>query len=350
MKNIFYCPHINSIGGIETFLYQIALKYGGEYDITIMYKSGDPLQIERYMSLVRCVKWDGVTRYQCDKLFTGYTTDVAHFIDYKELYIIIHADFYAQHLTFPANVPKDAQYLTVSEAIKATNEDWLKVKLSLAYNPITIPEKKRALHLISATRLTREKGRFRMEAFAKALREAGVPFIWTIFSDDLSPFSDDRMIVIPPKLDILPYIAGADYLVQLSDTEAYSYSILEALCVGTPPIVTPLPMVEEAGIKNGVNGFVLPFEMDDIPIEAIAKGLPKFEYTPHPDRYRELLAPGKPNYDEYKDRDVVVQHLINYFDLELQENMITGRRHITKYPRAAMLEAKGFVIIVGDGQ
>ena len=350
MKNIFYCPHINAIGGIETFFYQLALKYGDDYDIVILYKSGDANQILRYMEHVRCVRWDGKTRYECDKLFTGYTTDVAHYIDYKEFYIIIHADFYTQKLTFPPDVPKDARYLTVSQAIKATNDEWLGVDLSLAYNPITIPEHKKCLHLISATRLTKEKGRFRMEALAKALRAANIPFIWTIFSDDLSPFGDNCMVVIPPVLDIIPYIDSADYLVQLSDTEAYSYSILEALCVGTPVIVTPLPMVDEAGIKDGKNGFVLPFDMSDIPVEKIAKGLPKFKYTPHPDRYNELLAPGKPTYEEYRDRDVVVQHLINYFDLELQQNVVAGQRHVTKYPRAAMLEGKGFVIIVGDGQ
>ena len=349
MKNIFYCPHINAIGGIETYLYQIALKYGGKYDITIMYKSGDANQILRYMQHVRCVKWDGKTRFSCEKLFTGYTTDIAHFIDYKELYIVIHADFFTQKLTFPPEVPKDARYLCVSEAIRKSNEEWLKVPMALAYNPIVIPDEKRALRLISATRLTREKGRFRMEQLAKALHQANVPFVWTIFSDDLSPFGDPCMVVLPPILDILPYIRSSDYLVQLSDTEAYSYSILEALCVGTGVIVTPLPMVEEAGIKNGVNGFVLPFDMKEIPVEEIAKGLPKFDYTPHPDRYEELLAPGKPSFDTDKDRIVEVTHLINYFDLELQENVIAGRTHTTKYPRAAMLEAKGFVIITGDG-
>ena len=113
-------------------------------------------------------------------------------------------------------------------------------------------------------------------------------------------------------------------------------------------IVTPLPMVEEAGIVNGVNGWVLPFNMGAIPVEDIAKGLKQFKYTPLPDRYDELLAPGKPEYEEDLTRMVTVQHLINYFDLELKQNMITGQTHETYYPRAAMLEAKGFVIILGD--
>ena len=41
MKNLFYLHNISPIGGVETFLYEIALKYGKAYDITIMYKNGD---------------------------------------------------------------------------------------------------------------------------------------------------------------------------------------------------------------------------------------------------------------------------------------------------------------------
>lgn len=348
MKNLFYCPHINAIGGIETFLYQIALKYGDTHDIAIIYKSGDPKQIERYMNHVRCIRWDGQTRFKCEKLFTGYTTDICRFVEYKELYVTMHCDFQTQGLKFPPTVPKDAHYLCVAESLRERNEEWIDRHIETAHNPITIPKHKKALRLVSATRLTREKGRHRMIQFAKVLDNAGIPFIWTIFSDDQSPFPDDRMVCIPPKLDILPYIESSDYLVQLSDTEAFSYAIYESLCVGTPVIVTPLPMVEEAGIKNGVNGFVLPFEMDKIPVEDIAKGLKRFKYTPLPDRYEELLAPGKPDYELDFNRKVTVQHLINYFDLELKQNMITGRTHETNYPRAAMLEAKGFVIITGD--
>lgn len=348
MKNIFYCPHINVIGGIETFFYQIALKYGHTHDITIMYKTGDPDQLQRYMKLVRCVRWDGITRYKCEKLFTGYTTDICPYIDYDELYVTLHCDFHAQGLTFPPTVPKDAHYICVAEALRERNEQWLKLNIETVHNPITIPEHKNALRLISATRLSREKGRMRMIQLAKALTEADIPFVWTVFSDDLSKFDDDRIVCIPPKLDILPYIEASDYLVQLSDTEAFSYSIYEALCVGTPVIVTPLPMIDEAKIIDGVNGFVLPFEMDKIPVEKIAKGLKPFKYTPLPDPYNELLAPGKPDYELDIDKMVMVQHLINYYDLELQQNMITGQRHATNYPRAAMLEAKGFVIILGD--
>ena len=48
---------------------------------------------------------------------------------------------------------------------------------TLCYNPITIEKPKRVLYLISATRLTREKGKDRILKLAKALDNAGIPYI-----------------------------------------------------------------------------------------------------------------------------------------------------------------------------
>jgi hypothetical protein len=41
-----------------------------------------------------------------------------------------------------------------------------------------------------------------------------------------------------PELNIRNYIADADYTVQLSDTEAYCYTMIESLLLKTPVIVT----------------------------------------------------------------------------------------------------------------
>ena len=41
------------------------------------------------------------------------------------------------------------------------------------------------------------------------------------------------------KLNIRDYIAKADYTIQLSDTEAYCYTMIESLLLNVPVIVTP---------------------------------------------------------------------------------------------------------------
>ena len=42
LKNVIYFPSFNSIGGVETYCYEMALKFGKDYDIAIVYKQGDP--------------------------------------------------------------------------------------------------------------------------------------------------------------------------------------------------------------------------------------------------------------------------------------------------------------------
>lgn len=346
LGNVFFLHHINQIGGVETFLYQIALKYGKTHDITIMYQTGDGEQVKRYSSLVRVLRWDGKSRFKCMKLFIGYATDICRFCEADEIYQIIHCDYQAQQIKKP-EAPEGTKYLAVCESIIPRNREWLKIEPELCYNPIMIPEERKILRLVSATRLTREKGKERMEALCDILHKADIPFIWTIFTDDVVKIQDNSVVYAPPRLDIIPFIRDADYLVQLSNTEAYSYSILEALCVGTPVIVTPLPLVKDMRIENGVNGWILPFDMTEVPVDKIYKGLSKFSYTPNEDRYGELLAEVRPDYDREKEQIVTVKHLQTYLDLELNQMCYAGDKHETKLPRARMLAFGGLVEIEG---
>ena len=54
-KNLFYYKHVNAIGGVETFFYEIAKKYGKDHDITLLYQTGDPKQLQRLRELIRVV-------------------------------------------------------------------------------------------------------------------------------------------------------------------------------------------------------------------------------------------------------------------------------------------------------
>ena len=153
-------------------------------------------------------------------------------------------------------------------------------KAEVAYNPLAYIRPKRVLKLVSATRLTKEKGRDRITALAKCFRENGVQFEWLIFTNDTKSFSEPGIQLRKSILNICDYISDADYLVQLSDTEAYCYSVVEALTLGTPVIVTPIPVFEELGVVNGENAFYVPFDMKDIPVKAIYESRLKFTYKP----------------------------------------------------------------------
>jgi glycosyltransferase involved in cell wall biosynthesis len=295
-KNVFYFADINAIGGVETMFWNLARKYGKSHDILILYRTADPAQLERLSKLVHVKKYYG-QHIKCERAFFNFNTDPIETIEADEYSVILHSDYHARKI-YPPEHRKITRYIGVSNHVSATAHDISGHTVETCYNPIIVDKPRKVLHLVSATRLTVEKGKNRMKKLADALTNAGIPFIWTVFTNDLVPIDNPNVIYMKPCLTVTDYIADADYLVQLSDTEGYSYTILEALCLGTPIITTPCPVYKEMGLAPE-NSFIIPFDMNAIPVDAIYKGLKKwFKYTPPDDRWDELLAPGKSNYDD----------------------------------------------------
>lgn len=339
-KNIFYFIDINSIGGVETMFWNLARKYGESHDITIMYQQADPKQLERLQKLVHCVKWTGQP-IKCDKAFFNFDISPIDTIEANEYTVIMHSDYHARNIRPPQH-SKITRYIGVSKNVCKTAEEKLNCHAELCYNPIVVDKPRKVVHLVSATRLTPEKGKDRMKILADALTKADVPFVWTVYTNDLTPIDNPNVICCKPRLDIADYIADADFLVQLSDTEGYSYTVLEALCMGTPVIVTPCPVYAEMKLTEQ-NSIVLPFDMSEIPIEKIREGLKKgFKYEPHQDRWSELLAPGEGNYKEQLKQIVRIRVTRIYMDLELNRVVTPGEIIETNMGRAELLIARGF--------
>jgi hypothetical protein len=145
-----------------------------------------------------------------------------------------------------------------------------------------LDEAQPVLKLISATRLSPEKGLTRMIHLAEKLRERNVSFIWHVFTNNIKESPVPEFVYMQPKLDILGYIKDADFLVQLSDTEGFAYSIIESLCVGTPLLVTNFPVIEEMGIVDEENAYVFKMDMsntDEIITKMTTKKLKGFKYV-----------------------------------------------------------------------
>jgi glycosyltransferase involved in cell wall biosynthesis len=178
-----------------------------------------------------------------------------------------------------------------------------------------------------------------MIQLAEALDKAEIPYIWYVFTNGKLPFDNPNIVYMKPRLDIRDWIAECDYLVQLSNTEAWCYSVLESLLLHTPVIVTPIPSFTEMGIKDGENGYILPFEMNDIDAEKIYNNIPKIkEFVAPEDRYSELILKKKSTY-EYE--EVLVKALKNFFDTE--EDLHRAKDSIFKAEkeRADYLEWRG---------
>ena len=227
-NNVFYFKNINSIGGVESFFYYLAKKYQ-DFDITIMYENADEKQLNRLKQFVRVKKYNG-EKIKCKKIFVNYySTGILDNTEAQEYIFMIHADYKRQGNLIFIQHPKINRYIAVSNEAAKSFFEVTGIEPEVFYNPIEIEKPKKVLNLISATRLTPEKGRERMILLGKKLNEAKIPYLWTIFTNDSRRIDNPNMIFVEPRFDITNFIANADYLVQLSDCETYCYSVVESL-------------------------------------------------------------------------------------------------------------------------
>lgn len=346
LKNVLYFPNFNSIGGIETFCYEFGLKYGKDYDITVLFQRGDAEMMRKISKVCRVIRYREGDEIICDVFIFGYGHEIIEHVRAKRIIQTFHADYICRHLNPCLDERITDRFGVADNTTNGIREhyEWAK-DIETMYNPYTPKKPRKVLKLVSATRLTPEKGYDRMVNLAEQLDKAGIPFHWLIFTDKPREFPNKSVTVLPARLDVLDFIADADYLVQLSDTEGYSYSIVEALSVGTPVIVTDIPVAAEQGVVNGKTGFILPFDMSNVPVEQIYKGLKKFTYTPRESHYETVLAKGKAKYvDDHKGM-ITVTVRMRYNDLELGRVVENGESIDVKPERADVLIAKGLVEI-----
>ena len=64
-----------------------------------------------------------------------------------------------------------------------------------------------------------------MKALAEELDRQNVSYIWYILTSDKDSIHSPNVVYLEPRLDAYKWIQESDALVQLSDTEACSYSI-----------------------------------------------------------------------------------------------------------------------------
>lgn len=347
LKNVLYFPNINVVGGIETFCYQMGLKYGKDYDITVIYQHGDNDMVDKIAETCRVIRYRDGDEIECDVFIFGYGHEIIEHVKAKEIIQTFHADYINRHLN-PCYDKRITKRFGVAEnTTKGIREhfDWAK-DIQTMYNPYTPVKPRKVLNLVSATRLTAEKGFTRMVRLAEELDAKKIPFHWLIFTDVHREFPNKSVCVLPACHNVIDFIANADYLVQLSDTEGYSYSVVEALSVGTPVIATHFAVAEEQGIVNGKTGFILPMDMSEIPVDAIYKGLRKFTYTPNESHYETVLVKGKAQFDEDYNKPVKIRCKRQYFDIPLNKMQYLGDEQTVTMRRAEKLMDMGLVEVI----
>ena len=343
MDNLFYVSNFNAIGGVETFIFELARKYKDK-DITVVYQTGDPEQIRRLRKYVRVVWFNG-QKFKCKKAFFNYETDIIDYIEADEYIQIIHACFKTGQIAPKVN-PKINRYICVSEK---AGQEWKELtgrKSTHCRNPLALTkeEKKSPLLLVSATRLTKEKGKKRIEALIKLLDAANVDYLWFIFTNDTEQIVSPNVVWLKPRLNIRPFLAtvkGKGYGVQLSDTEGDCYFTRECEALGLPLLVTPVPSFSEQGLKDGENCYYLPFDMQGIDIDKIVNEIPKYKAYCKEDGWDKVLVDGESTYTPGA-ANVTVQPIKSYYDIELGANVtINTPPFVTTLERAEMLQRVG---------
>lgn len=369
--------------GTEVYLWEIAKKYY-KYDITIFYDEADSFQLERLRKLVRCKKRKKGEVVKCKKAFFNFNTDMIDDIEAEEYYFVSHANYEELNRVHGGYIPpikneKLTHYIGVSQFATDKLDEYAQsigsnIKTQRCYNPLTLEPKNKVMHLVSACRLDdKVKGGERTLKLIKALdrycKENNRNYIWTIFTNPAKVQVDSpNVALMKPRLDVRPYLADADYVLQLSnDMETYCYTINEALGYGVPIVTTPLSILKELPITDNEH-IVLDWNcenVDEVARQIFEKEVKPFKYNPPKDNWEDFLIQEKSNYEEEKKMRYIVEATDKYIDNNKWDGELSdikskeegreihyypkaGERWEVSYERKEKLESLGFVTVVEE--
>ena len=326
---IIYRRNINTIGGLRTFIRHFIEQLKDNYDITLLCRTIDKAAYEEFVPQVRIIA-DTIRlpngnmmplncggsgqSMLCDSLIIlSFLDPLPLNVSAKQIVRMCHAC-----KTDPTwELPKDYDRMLF---VSATAMNSFGIKDGEVLHNFVKPAKDKALILVSATRFPApDKGDLepRMRKLCRMLTDKDIPFMWFNFSDGKLSDPPKNFYNMGVSEHMTEIIKAADYLVQLSDSECWSYSCLEALVSGTAIICTPFPSAFEMGIKDKVNAHIVPFTMD-FDVEELLD-IPTFTYSYDTkaikDKWMEILGKTKPRKDYQPEKQVLVEVLQEFVDM-----------------------------------
>ena len=349
MKNVFYFSHLNIIGGIEQFFAYLSEKYK-DWDITIIYRTGDKTQINRLRRYVRVIKFNKEV-IECDKAFYCFNYDIKPYIHAKQSALMLHGDYKRmieqgsingndRIFTEPFDVYYGVSQLVCDSWKQLTGKD-----CTLVYNPYIKYPTKKLLKLVYCGRLTSEKGGDLINKLIERMDERCIDYQLFVYSNKTT-IVGKNVFQLGTRLDASQFLNtdNYDYIIIPSKNEGYCYSLVQALSNGLPAICTPCPVFSELGV-NSKNSITLEFDgsnIDSVIDDALDKTL-KFKYTPKDDIWNTILEPGK---STYKFELCIVQAQRNYYDIDLEKHIEEGLIYEVSNTRAKLLIEKGLATLI----
>lgn len=357
MKIIIYQSNIIEIGGVETFTYNLTKALSNYYDVLLLYKKCHQKQLYRLMQEVECEEYNPKKEYECDICILASSWDgYPDTVKAKEYIQMIHANYKEANKTFKyiyKPFDKTTKHIAVSKIARGVFKEMYGYECDLMYNLLDeIKETKPILKLLSATRLSAEKGYERMLKLIEELKKRNIKFRWIIFTNKdtykINQLDIEEVIFMKPRYDIWDYVKEADYVVQLSDTEGFSYTINESLQYGTATLTTAFDSIYES-VEDGVSGYILPFDLFengkkeewDKYLDKVVNKIPKdFKYEPKCkiEDWLKLLGNADSKYKaikkERKGKMKKIKALQNYTDTVLKKDIVKGDEYIVDNERA----------------
>jgi len=272
---LLYVSQLYDIGGIETWTYNFCQQMHKYYDLMVVWDKGmDPVQKRRLLRFAQVVENKHQQPIVCDTVLNCRTAlPIPSNISYDSAFQIVHTCKMQKHWELRDDIEK----IFVSEAARKSwgSEGQIITNMTVQQNI------KKSYLFVSATRLSWEKGENRIHRLAQMLKDRGVLFTWLVFSDHEPKQYTDSLVYRKPTLDIMSYVQKADAFIQLSDMEAFCYSIVEAMSLGVPVWTTPLEVLPELGFVEGKTGWIIPFEVEQLKTldEMLNSNLKGFKYN-----------------------------------------------------------------------
>lgn len=337
MKVIMYFKLVNSIGGVESFLYYLSKKFEFEF----WYKEGDPIQIQRLAKNIKVKKYNG-EQLECDTFIVNYNPDIIDNVKAKEYIMMIHCDYLAVKFK-PITHPKFTKYIGVSQYVCDIFTKLTNIPCELCYNPVyldipKVEKKKDKVHIIYAGRMTEEKQGWLIDKFSNVMDNSGIDYDLTIYSNKKPRFNSKNIILKDPKLDLTKEMTEASFNLITSKAEAFCLSGVESLICGTPLICTDLPVFKEIGI-NETNSIKIDESLKNFNPNDLLKEF-NFTYKPPKDCWNKYL----PTQKTYNPKEIVkVRVLKKYTDLYLNKKYLKDDEVEMPMERASYLESKGLI-------
>lgn len=286
---VVYTSRVFKIGGIETALYNIAKQFK-DRNITFLFGEADIEQALR-LAQFRSVEIDQGQEISCDVFIVmGYDgmRRMRAKIKAKKIYHQIHADWATLrnrglYKDYKLETNGVDRFLSVSETAQKGLKSTFGVDSIVVPNILAKQDYGEFRIFLTLSRLEAEKGGDILLRMLERFKAANKRFLWVICGSGSGQsritqvlYNNPNVILLPPSVENEWLLPKVDYLVQTSLSEAYCYSIHQALAIGTPVISTRIPEAQKV-IQDGVNGYLVSFDLRDLDIEKVFENRPKFK-------------------------------------------------------------------------